>query len=229
MPLYLCKDERVLKNWTFASDETSAGQKDYNLIVTNKRLVSTSVSPSSITRTELPLSSIKSITGSYSTGKQEQANPKTGLIVLGILLLIAGVILLALLHSQAVGIIFGIGLAVTGFIIIIYGGAHSATITTYAGFTLKIVTYGQETSSLAIGKQFSSDNNTQTISVTHVTINELVVNEIIDALGALIIGREELEPATTPSQPKKKKPNKVDADGFSEVAVADETVLSKEN
>ncbi|MDE6850497.1 MAG: hypothetical protein K2J54_04135, partial [Clostridia bacterium] len=169
MPLILCKDEKVLKNWTFASDSTTAGTKTYNLTVTNKRLISTNTSPRSITRTELPLNTIKGITGSYSTSSEERANPKRGFIICGLLLLITGIILIAALSSQTVAIVLGIVIAVAGMALMIYGGAHSKTVTTFAGFKLIVTTYGHETSSLSIGKQFSASDSQTTISITHIT------------------------------------------------------------
>ncbi len=192
MSLMLCSDERILKSWTFASDETTVGNKTYNLTVTNKRIISTNSSPQSISRTELPLSSVKGITGSYSKNSEERANPKRGLIVLGIVLLLAGIILIAACINEVPAVIAGAVLAIGGLIITVYGGAHSNTVTTFAGFKLIITTYGQETSSLAIGKQFASSDAQTTISVTHITLNEAAAYEIIDMLGALVMGQNEL-------------------------------------
>ncbi len=58
MPLYLCKNEKILKNWTFASEEAGNGTYSHNLTVTNKRMVATSASPNSISRTEIPIDSV---------------------------------------------------------------------------------------------------------------------------------------------------------------------------
>ena len=55
MPLYLCKNEKILKNWTFASEEAGNGTYNHCLTVTNKRMVATGNSPNSISRTEIPI------------------------------------------------------------------------------------------------------------------------------------------------------------------------------
>lgn len=95
MPLYLCKNEKILKNWTFANEETSNGTYIHNLTVTTKRIVATSNSPNSISRTEIPIDSVKSINGSYSSTKEKTNTPNGGIVLAGILLLIAGIILIA--------------------------------------------------------------------------------------------------------------------------------------
>lgn len=221
MSLYLCKDEKILKNWTFASDDTSAGKKNYNFTVTDKRIISTTSAEHFIERTELPLASVKRITGRYSANKQEQANPKTIMIFFGILLVIIGVLLAAMLNAEIIAVVLGILIAVGGLILAAYGGSRSAIVTTYAGFELNITTYGHDSSSMTVGKQYvSADAQAQTISITHITINETAAREIIDMLGALVIGKEQL------------KSSRVTDDGLNDEVAAtqiDEPVLSKEN
>ena len=229
MPLILCKDEKVLKSWTFASDNTTVGTKTYNLTVTNKRLISTNTLPHSITRTELPLNTVKGITGSYSTSSEERANPKRGFIICGLLLLITGVILIAALITQTIAVVLGSLTAIGGMAMMIYGGAHSKTVTTYAGFKLSITTYGYETPSFSIGKQFSASDAQTTISVTHITINEAAAYEIIDMLGALIMGRTEIK-LPTQTRTKKAPEKQLDVDnGLAEKHTEDDTALTKGN
>ncbi len=75
MPLYLCKNEKILKNWTFASEEAGNGTYNHCLTVTNKRMVATGNSPNSISRTEIPIDSVKSINGSYYATEEKTKTP----------------------------------------------------------------------------------------------------------------------------------------------------------
>ena len=135
MPLYLCKNEKILKNWTFASEETSNGTYSHNLTVTNKRMVATSASPNSISRTEIPIDSVKSINGSYYATEEKTNNPNGGIVLAGILLLIAGIILIAVFIGNLAGMIIGPILGLTGLIIVIVGATRSKTVTASAGFS----------------------------------------------------------------------------------------------
>ena len=137
MPLYLCKNEKILKNWTFASEETSNGTYSHNLTVTNKRIVATSASPNSISRTEIPIDSVKSINGSYYATEEKTNNPNGGIVLAGILLLIAGIILIAVFIGNLAGMIIGPILGLTGLIIVIVGATRSKTVTASAGFSLR--------------------------------------------------------------------------------------------
>ncbi len=126
------------------------------------------------------------------------------------------------MHAEVFAIIIGALMALGGLILAVYGGSQSTTVTTYAGFKLNITTYGQETSSMAVGKQFTANGEqTQTISVTHITINETAAREIIDMLGALIIGKAELDSS---------QPPQAEEGLYEEIAATDvdENVLTKE-
>lgn len=194
MPLYLCKNEKILKNWTFASEETSNATYSHNLTVTTKRIVATSNSPNSISRTEIPIDSVKSINGSYSSTEEKTNNPNGGIVLAGILLLIAGIILIAVFMNSLAGLIIGPILGLTGLIIIIVGATRSKTVTSSAGFSLTVTTAGSEGTPLSVGKSFNSaQTQTQTIQLPNVTINKETVEEILDMLGALILGRQPLE------------------------------------
>ena len=105
MPLYLCKNEKILKNWTFASEEAGNGTYSHNLPVTNKRIVATGNSPNSISRTEIPIDSVKSINGSYYATEEKTNNPNGSIVLAGILLLIAGIILIAVFIGNLAGMI----------------------------------------------------------------------------------------------------------------------------
>ena len=194
MPLYLCKNEKILKNWTFASEEAGNGTYSHCLTVTNKRIVATSNSPNSISRTEIPIDSVKSINGSYSSTEEKTNNPNGGIVLAGILLLIAGIILIAVFIGNLAGMIIGPILGLTGLIIVIVGATRSKTVTASAGSSLTVTTAGSEGTPLSVGNSFNSaQTQTQTIQLSNVTINKETVEEILDMLGALVLGKQPLE------------------------------------
>ncbi len=194
MPLYLCKNEKILKNWTFASEEAGNGTYNHCLTVTNKRMVATSASPNSISRTEIPIDSVKSINDSYYATEEKTNNPNGSIVLAGILLLIARIILIAVFIGNLAGMIIGPILGLTGLIIVIVGATRSKTVTASAGFSLMVTTAGSEGTPLSVGKSFNSaQTQTQTIQLSNVTINKETVEEILDMLGALVLGKQPLE------------------------------------
>lgn len=181
MSLVLCKDEKILKNWTFANGDTSSGTLNYNLTVTDKRIISTASAEHFIERTEIPLNSVKGIKGKYSAEQQTQGAPLRALVVLGILLAMTGVLLICFLHGEAVMAILGVVIIIAGLAMAIYGGSRSTVILANAGFELIITTYGNESVSMTVGNR-----KEQSISISRKVINETAAMEIIDTIGALI-------------------------------------------
>ncbi len=85
----------------------------------------------------------------------------------GILLLIAGIILIAVFIGNLAGMIIGPILGLAGLIIVIVGATRSKTVTAPAGFSLMVTTAGSEGTPLSVGKSFNSaQTQTQTIQLS---------------------------------------------------------------
>ena len=92
MQLKLAKDEVVLKSWDYAKagNMFDKNKKECNLIVTNKRVVSSIENKFSLTREEIPLHDISGVEGNYQRNNSFWAKVK---LILGIplCLLIIGI------------------------------------------------------------------------------------------------------------------------------------------
>lgn len=195
MPLKLSQGEKLIRCWNYAGDNTSSGKNDDVLIVTDKRLVATSTSPDSVRRTEILLSSIKSISSSYTSKRTVQSDPKGGFVAIGIIFLLAGIILLALSSFQGtMFLVFGVIASIIGIVFIIIGAKRKTTVLTSADFSLVITTHGQEGTPFTIGK-VAGDTKSQTVVINSITINEKVIMDIIDTIGAVALNK--ISPADT--------------------------------
>lgn len=186
MALNLSKNESVVRSWTYAS----SNNRTNTLTVTDKRIVATRQGKNSINRIEVPLSAVKSVSSSYSTTKEESGSPKIALIIFGALLGIAGVLIMSMIENHAVGLPIGIVMLLLGVILVAFGATRTQVITTSAGFKLHISTYGQEGAAFRIGEEVKGDGQAQEVVISNVVLDEAVIMEIIDTIGALVINKE---------------------------------------
>lgn len=194
MALNLSKNEIVVRSWTYAS----SGNRTNTLTVTDKRIVATREGTNSINRIEVPLSAVKSVTSSYSSTKEVSGNPKIGLIIFGALLGIAGVLIMSMIDNHAIGLPIGIVMLISGVVLVAVGATRTQIVTTSAGFKLHISTYGQEGAAFRIGEEIKGEGQAQEVVISNVVLDEEVIMEIIDTIGALVINRE--APAETYQQ-----------------------------
>ncbi|MGN0803971.1 MAG: cysteine-rich outer membrane protein [Candidatus Coproplasma sp.] len=191
MALNLSSGETIIRDWKYAVDSTNEGNVENSLIITNKRLIATNTSPQTISRTEIPLDAIKSISSSYSSKKIEEPSSKIPLIVVGsIFIVIAIVIIIFQLQSNPNPVFLTIGaiLGIIGICMLIAGLLQKKSFSASASFSLVINTYGQEGKSLSIGKK-AGENLSQTIEINTVAINENDIKDIIDTIGAIAINK----------------------------------------
>lgn len=202
MALKLSPGEKVLRSWNYAGDNTSEGKRENILLVTDKRLVATNISPESISRTEIPLCCIKSVSSSYSSKRTEHSNPKGGLVALGIILIIVGVILsiISIINNSALAIL-GLVVIIVSVIVLVFALKDNKVLTS-AAFSLVITTYGQEGKPLTIGKS-AGDTNSQTVVINSITFNERVMIDIINTIGAIVINK--IPPVDSEELPKKSR------------------------
>ncbi|MGN1373152.1 MAG: hypothetical protein ACI4VK_03785 [Candidatus Coproplasma sp.] len=203
MPVQLSKGEKLIRDWNYASDDTSAGRKEDRIIVTDKRLIATSTSPDSVNRTEILLSSIKSISSSYSSKKTSQTQSNGGMVAIGIILLILGCVMMGLSAIQGpVMFVLGIILVIIAIVVLVRSN-KGKTVLTSASFSLVIKTHGQEGTPITIGKS-AGNNDSQTVVITSVIFNEKIIMDIIDTIGAVALNRVPplySEPSTDLSTP----------------------------
>ena len=186
MALNLSKNENVVRSWTYAS----SNNRTNTLTVTDKRIVATRQGANSINRIEVPLSAVKSVSSSYSATKEQSGSPKIGFIILGALLGIAGVLIMTMIDNHAVGLPIGIVALIAGVVMVAVGATRTQTVTTSAGFKLHISTYGQEGAAFRIGEEVKGEGQAQEVVISNVVLDEEVIMEIIDTIGALVINKE---------------------------------------
>lgn len=171
--MVLAKQEEVIKEWSYATARAKGVHTDYKLTVTNKRLVSSARSSLSYSQQEIPLNTIKSISGSH-----EKKSP-----VGAILLMILGIV------AIVVGFVVGEGkmaitlpVALVGVILVIIG----IVLLKQGAFTLVVTTAGTESSGIAVGavKWFGKGKKHGRVKIK---VDNKVADEIIETLGAIVI------------------------------------------
>ncbi len=128
MATRLTAGESVIKSWDYGTVKERT-KTTANLTVTNKRIISTISDKKSIDREEVPLSSVKSITGAVNSPKA-----RWYVILIGIIFLITIIIGIAILVAE-------------------YKRCHSATL------TLAVITEGFEGTPLEIGMSSIKDDS----------------------------------------------------------------------
>lgn len=168
----LAKNEKLIKDWNYATQSGRGVSVKQSLIVTNKRLVHELRSSTDITRQEVPLSNVKAL--NMSSAKRISI-PAIIAIVFGVLLAIAGVALKFVLEADMVVMVpflaIGVILVVVGILCL-----------KRASFTLEIITNG--CASIYGG---SSNIVSKKDAKVTVKINISIANEIIETLGAILL------------------------------------------
>ena len=183
--MVLAKDETIVKEWEYAKSRTAMGflekvETKSTLTVTNKRLISTSKSDRKVEQQEIPIQSIKSISCSHEI-------PSILSVIIFITLGVLALILALVLQNSdemedGALILVALVLAVLGVCFIIAGIKRL----NQGIFKMVITTTGREGEALELGatrlfKRFAKSGKVK------VQINNDVIKEIIDTLGAIII------------------------------------------
>lgn len=171
MELKCAQNETILKSWDYANTKQGQEHKVYNLTVTNKRLVSSAQSATSMEKREIYLDDVKNIECTYAR------NSMIGAIILfvlaGIALIVAvAVKIWALLILTAILVLIGVGLL------------------SQRSFTLSIACYGGESEGIELGAS-SLSKIKKNAARLKVQVNKVAAEEIIAELGAIILNEKQ--------------------------------------
>ena len=171
MELKCAQNETIIKSWDYANTKQGQEHKVYNLTVTNKRLVSSAHSATSMQKREIYLDDVKNLECTYAR------NSMVGAIILfilaGIALIVAvAVKILPLLILTAIFVIIGIILL------------------SQRSFTLSIACYGGESEGLSLGASSLSKIKKNSAKLK-VQVNKEAAQEIIAELGAIILNEKQ--------------------------------------
>ncbi len=95
--MILAKNETLIKEWKYGSKKQKKVVTESTLVITNKRIVSETSNPNYISRNEIPVSCVKSVSGSHKTASKLPAYLLIGfgiplcIVIIGIFMIIAGV------------------------------------------------------------------------------------------------------------------------------------------
>ena len=182
--MQLANNEHIIREWEYATSKS--GVADLNktkatLTVTNKRIVHDVRNKLEVSRDEIQLHDVKGVHMSHAT--KSKAGPVMT-IILGVIIMIAGIIITA----QAGAALLPVFLVLGGIIVVLgilklRGGALTLSITTRhaEGTSLSIGAWG--------GKKLGKSKGGQ----LKVTVNNVVADEIIDTIGAIIIDSQAKE------------------------------------
>lgn len=171
----LAKNEKIIKEWEYATQKAGMHTTKKTLTATNKRLIHEVRSSRDVTRDEVNLDNVKSL--SMSSAKRISVGAVIAIII-GAILLIAGVVIKFAMEAEMVVMV---PFLVIGAIIIII----AIFCLKKAAFTLDIVTNGNA-SIHAGSSNIVSRKKTNTVEIK---INLGVANDIIENLGAILLDR----------------------------------------
>ena len=160
MELKCAKNETLVKSWDYAHEKKGFEHKNYNLTVTDKRIIASSESHKSIDRREIYLDDVKTLEYSFE---------KNGLFW-AILLLILGIFT---------------SIMVVGIFLII----KAVHMIREKSFVLTITTNGFESDGLHVGAS-SLHKITKGRGKLKVKVNKDAANEIIEELGAIVLDKK---------------------------------------
>lgn len=186
MQLQLANDEKIIKDWTYASYKEEKETTVHNLTVTNKRVIISEKSENEISRSELMVDNVVGVTAEYAKN-QSRPNRNTGivLIVIGAALLIAAIILVSTVNAFA-----GIGLFVLSAVLLIIGfvflfrknHAEMLSVVIQTNVPTGNTSYNIYTNTFRLPKNLIA-------STVTVAVNIAVAEEIVDTIGALIVAK----------------------------------------
>lgn len=178
MSLQLAKNETILKKYNYSLQKSKSGSLENNLIITDKRIISESVSEKSVLRKEMPVAAADYIGSTYA------ANNATLIIGLAILVLGITLIIVGAVSEMVAGIIIGIIAIVAGVVVLVL-----ALLKRGAAVTLQISGKMGEHNLMSVGA--STLSSRKKINSVKIKVNKEESLKMIDEIGALLIGIKE--------------------------------------
>ena len=173
----LAKNEKIIKEWEYASVKAGGHTTKKTLTATNKRIIHEVRSSRDITRDEVNLENVKAL--SMSSAKRISIGAVIA-IIFGAFLLLAGLVLNFAADMEAT---LTVAMMVIGVIVIII----AIFFLKKAAFTLEIKTDGSSSIYAGSSNIVASNKNT----TVEIKINLTVANDIIETLGAIILDKGE--------------------------------------
>lgn len=167
MELKCAQNETIIKSWDYANTKQGPEHKVYNLTVTNKRLVSTAQSATSMEKREIYLDDVKNLECTYAR------NSMFGAIVLFVL---AALVLIATIAAKIWPLL------ILSVIFVLIGVA----LLSQRSFTLSIACYGGESDGIELGAS-SLSKIKKGAGKLKVKVNKEAAEEIVSDLGAIIL------------------------------------------
>ena len=172
----LAKNEKIIKEWEYASVKAGGHTTKKTLTATNKRIIHEVRSSRDITRDEVTLDNVKSL--SMSSAKRISVGAVIA-IIFGAFLLLAGLVLNFTADMESA---LTVAMMVIGVIVIVI----AIFFLKRAAFTLEILTSGCSSIYAGSSNIVSSKKNT----TVEIKINLGVANDIIETLGAIILDKD---------------------------------------
>ena len=192
--MQLSTNEQVLRQWDYATSKS--GMVDLNktqatLTITNKRIIHDVRNKLEISRTEVQVKDVKSV---HMTQTRKSKVGPILKIVLGIIIIIAGIILSSAVEIPALIPVFLVlgGIVVVWGVLSLRGGA----------LTLNLYTYDTSEESLTIGASGGKGLGKKNKSKIKVVVNNDVAFDIVESLTALILYAKEAPAAPANAEKK---------------------------
>lgn len=180
MDLILAPQERLIKEWNYATEKTTSDKEDHYLAVTNKRVVFGTNKKQGFSREEILIEYIQRISTSYEKGINLGY---LAMCIIGFLVLCAGIII-GMVYVPNIYIV--IGGSVVGAIFIV-SGISAILASRHAQFSVVLYTaacddVGIEANTI-LHKEFVHKKTTK------ISVNADVAREIVDTIGAIIVAK----------------------------------------
>ena len=182
MDLILASNERIIKDWHYATETTKTDKEDCYLAVTNKRVVFGVNRSKGFSRDEILIEHIQRVSTSYE--KSINMSFLT-LCILGFLIICAGILVGMVYVPNTYIIIAG---CVVGAVLIISGIAAILS-SRRAQFSLLIYTSASDEVGVQVNTALHRHDHLPK-QVTKVKVNTDVAREIVNTLGAMVIAQE---------------------------------------
>lgn len=191
MAIKLAENEQLLKSWNYATKD----KKQYNLTVTDKRVVSSEYEQENLTRREISMSTIKSVDGAIK--QRKSVSPIILILIAGILTFIIGITLVFDSIEFISAIFIGIALIVVFILLVVLKKVPLIIIRDFS-FQLVIETNVLVGSALYVGSEFNKGAKATTglfASIKNIfrkkkvkiTIDTVLAKEILDEIGSIVV------------------------------------------
>jgi len=186
MALKLSDGERIVKSWDYSKQRESNSKNIVkNVTVTTKRLVCSSQEAQFVTRTEISLGNIQSVSSGYSMTKGH----KTLYLILALLMIALAVaaVFLSINYKMYFILVGSAAFTVLSVIFFVIMAKQKNT----ASFYLKVRTSGLSEEAVSIGDStYKSGKIKKDVDITEVLqidVDEAISKEIVDTIGALLL------------------------------------------